>query len=298
MSEINSEEKQKEYSGPFTINEFRKKDFRDSNIEIVKTLEKKGSFTRYLIAYGSEGLRITGMMNVPKGKGPFPVVILNHGRYNPDKHFIGAGFKKSADTFAREGYVAIGSDYRNYGESDKGKNVFAHLGSLNDVLYLVQAVKKISFVDKEKIGMWGYSGGGWLTLKAIIIDRSITVAALFGSMSADDIDNYKRIYKWHPEVIDDVNMVIGSPDEKPDIYEKMSPINFLKDMPNYIIMHRGADDKVIPVEWSERLRDELIRENKVVEYYTYPRQGHGLNGKARDISMERTVVFFNRYLKK
>lgn len=280
----------------FLITELRKKDFIDTEIEIIKTLEKNNNFIRYLISYNSEGLKITGMMNVPHGNGPFPSVILNHGYYKPKKFFIGAGFKKAADIFARNGYIAVGSDFRNHGNSDKGKNFFQHIGFLYDVLYLVEAVKKLPYIDRERIGMWGFSGGGWLTLKAIVIERSIKVAALFGSMSADDIDNYKALYKWHTDVIKEVNRIIGTPPENPEAYANMSPMNFLKDMPNYIIIHRGGKDKIIPVEWSERLRNGLVRESKVLEFYSYPEQGHVLQGKAWNISMDRTIKFFNRYL--
>src|SRR3989344_3724973 len=189
-SGISHTQKPVDDSYPFFIMNLRQKDFGGSDIKIVRTLEENEDFTSYLITYNSEGLQITGMMNIPKGKGPFPAIILNHGHYAPKKFTIGYGFKDAADFFAKNGYMAIGSNYRNYGDSDRGSDSFIYSGSLYDVLYLVNAVKRLPHVDPERIGMWGHSGGGGLTLKSIVVDSSIKAAALYASMSADDVDNY------------------------------------------------------------------------------------------------------------
>src|SRR6266487_6907211 len=67
---------------PYTIEALRNRTYgTEGQIEIVRVMEETRNFTRYLIAYRSDGLRITGMMNRPTGAGPFPVVILNHGYY-------------------------------------------------------------------------------------------------------------------------------------------------------------------------------------------------------------------------
>ena len=284
-------------SYPFFIMNLRQKDFGGSDIKIVRTLEENEDFTSYLITYNSEGLQIIGMMNVPKGKGPFPAIILNHGHYDPKRFTIGYGFKDAADFFARSGYIAIGSNYRNYGDSDRGSDSFIYNGSLYDVLYLVNAVKRLSYVDPERIGMWGHSGGGGLTLKSIVVNSSIKAAALYASMSADDVDNYNVMKKWHPHEIKEFTDKMGSPKGNPEVFAKMSPINYLSDLNAPVIIHHGERDQAVPISWSEKLRNTLIKEGKKVEYYSYPNQEHTLEGKARNEAMERTLTFFNRYVK-
>jgi dipeptidyl aminopeptidase/acylaminoacyl peptidase len=291
------EKVQDDTAGPFLIRDFRAMKRIPEKIITMKELEKNKSFIRYSIVYTSHGLKITGMMNIPHGQGPFPTVILNHGHYDRKRYVIGAGFKEGADIFASNGYIAVGSDYRNHGASESGKNLFQHLGNLYDILSLLDAVKDLPSVDRKRIGMWGYSGGGWISLKAVVVDPIIKIAALFGSMSADDLDNYKALSKWHPEDIKVVNRMIGNPHDNPDTFREMSPIYFVKDMPNYFIIHRGENDTIIPKEWNERLRDRLLQEKKIVEFYTYPRQDHVLKGSAWDISMDRTIIFFKKYLR-
>lgn len=285
-------------SYPFFITNLRQKDFSGSEIKIVKTLEENKDFNRYLIAYSSEGLQITGMMNVPNGKDRFPVIILNHGHYDPRRFTIGYGFKDAADFFARNGYVAIGSNYRNYGDSDLGQDSFIYSGSLYDVLYLVNAAKRLPYVDPERIGMWGHSGGGGLTLKSIVVDRDIKAAALYSPMSSDDVDNYNVMKKWHPYEIKEFTDRMGSPKGNPEVFARRSPINYLSDLNAAVIIHHGELDKTVSITWSEKLRDTLKREGKQVEYYSYPDQGHTLEGRAWEDAMKRTLAFFDRYLKK
>jgi len=283
-------------SYPFFIMNLRQKNFGGSDIKIVRTLEANEDFTSYLITYNSEGLQITGMMNVPKGKGPFPAIILNHGHYDPKRFTTGYGFKDAADLFARNGYAAIGSNYRNYGDSDRGHDSFIYNGSLYDVLYLVNAVKRLSYVDPERIGMWGHSGGGGLTLKSIVVNSSIKAAALYASMSADDVDNYNVMKKWHPHEIKEFTDKMGSKKVNPEVFAKMSPINYLSDLNAPVIIHHGEKDKAVHIAWSEKLRDPLVREGKQVEYYSYPDQGHIFEGEAREKAMKRTLAFFDRYV--
>ena len=78
---------------------------------------------------------------------------------------------------------------------------------------------------------------------------------------------------------------------------QLSPVSHIKDMPSHIIIHHGEKDESIPIRWAEKLRDSLIKEGKVIEYYTYTGQGHVLKGKAWTMSMTRTVFFFDKYLK-
>ncbi|HYF65638.1 MAG TPA: hypothetical protein VD886_22610, partial [Herpetosiphonaceae bacterium] len=95
----------------FTIEGLRAREYgTEGEIEIVEVMEETASFTRYLIAYPSDGLRITGMMNLPYGDGPFPVVILNHGYYPLDVYQTGNGTKLAADYLADRGFLTLSPD--------------------------------------------------------------------------------------------------------------------------------------------------------------------------------------------
>ena len=72
---------------PSTIPGLRERDFPGGQIEITSYWEETDAFTRYYIAYPSDDLLISGMMAVPKGQGPFPVIILNHGYIAPSQYW-------------------------------------------------------------------------------------------------------------------------------------------------------------------------------------------------------------------
>src|SRR5512138_3580857 len=66
----------------YTIDFLRRRTYGGGQIEIMETMEDNVWFTRYLIRYPSDGLKIYGFINVPKGDGPFPVIIAVHGFVN------------------------------------------------------------------------------------------------------------------------------------------------------------------------------------------------------------------------
>jgi hypothetical protein len=69
------------YAGLY-IRDLRARTYRGS-LRVVETLAVTAAFTRSLVAYDSDGLTIYGFMNMPRGPGPFPVVIVNHGYIDP-----------------------------------------------------------------------------------------------------------------------------------------------------------------------------------------------------------------------
>ncbi|MBU1027177.1 MAG: hypothetical protein KKA31_05540 [Candidatus Margulisbacteria bacterium] len=104
---------------PVSLPYLMEKDFDGRDLKLGKVLDKNKYYTRYYITYMSGNLKISGIMNVPAGKGPFPVLILNHGYINTKYYTNGRGLKREQDYLAKRGYVVIHPDYRNHAYSDK-----------------------------------------------------------------------------------------------------------------------------------------------------------------------------------
>ena len=83
----------------------------------TRLLTDAGPYKRYAVSYRGDGKRITGIMNIPDGKGPFPVVVLNHGYIDPDTYWSGQGMPREQDVLARRGFVVLHVDYRNHAGS-------------------------------------------------------------------------------------------------------------------------------------------------------------------------------------
>ncbi len=281
----------------FSIEALRARAYPGGPIEIVRTLEDTPQFTRYLVAYRSDGLRITAMMNRPKGAGPFPVIILNHGYWPPAAYTTGTGTQPEADFLARRGYLTIAPDYRNYGGSDQGDDVM-RVSYLIDVVNLVASVKSLPYAQAEAIGMWGHSMGGGITLKALVVSPQIKAASLYGAMSGDEAKNFAKIRVWRGSPLPEIVDRIGTPETNPQGWAQMSPLNYLRYVQAPVIIHHGQADATVPIDFSEELVQALQAAGKPVEYHTYPGQPHLFFGAGWASFMERTAAFFDRYLRK
>lgn len=145
-------------------------------------------------------VRLAAELHVPEGHGPFPAVVLIHG----SEPGIRKNYREYAKFFAANGIVALTYDKRGCGESG-GNYLLADFHDLSgDALAAVAYLRSQSFVDTSRVGLWGISQGGWITLLAtdrspavkFIINVSSPVVspekqvpfALAGDLSADGFD--------------------------------------------------------------------------------------------------------------
>jgi len=274
----------------YYITRLRKRAYKGGTVEITGDIPHNEDYAAYYISYPSGNLTITGYMYVPQGQGSFPVIILNHGAYDPEMYFTGTGTQREADYLARHGYLAIAPDYRNYGESTAGDSLLL-VGYMTDVLNLVNSVETIDKADPSRIGMWGHSMGGGVAIKACVVSDRIKAVALFGSVSADEKDNYY----WNGVTRLKIHQIFGLPERNPGTYAWLSAVRYLDVAPPMSIHHGEADD-IVPIEFSEKLGQRMLEAGRSVEYFTYPGQPHTFQGEAWELAMERVLRFFDKYV--
>jgi uncharacterized protein len=290
---------------PFTIEALRARSYGEGGIEIVGTLEQTSNFTRYLIAYKSDGLRITGMMNLPKGEGPFPVVILNHGYYPLDVYQTGNGSKLAADYLANRGFLTLSPDFRSHAGSDDAPNMF-RAGHVIDVLNLIPLAQKLPQAQPGQVGMWGHSNGGAITAKAITVSDQIAAAVIYSPASSNIVEDYHfradRSGRRAPSstargTISRVMVEFPvTPDQAPELYERLSPLPYLKYVSAPIQIHWGSADQTVPYKWPGDLLTGLQDAGKQVEYFEYQGQPHSLTGAANQLYLQRIADFFFQHL--
>jgi dienelactone hydrolase len=290
---------------PFTIEALRTRSYGEGEIEIVGTMEQPRNFTRYLIAYKSDGLRITGMMNLPKGAGPFPVVILNHGYYPLDVYQTGNGSKLAADYLANRGFLTLSPDFRSHADSDDAVNMF-RAGHVIDTLNLIPLAQKLPQAQPGKIGMWGHSNGGAITAKAITISDQIAAAVIYSPASSNIQEDYQfRVGRSRSRAPSSTARATISrvttefpvtPEQAPDLYERLSPLPYLKYVSAPIHIHWGSADATVPYKWPGDLFDGLKAAGKQVEYFEYQGQPHSLTGEANQLYLQRIADFFSQHL--
>ncbi|MFH1386232.1 MAG: alpha/beta fold hydrolase [bacterium] len=280
------------------------REYNGRDLVLKKVLAKNKAYTRYQIAYKSDDLTISGIMNVPVGKGPFPVLILNHGYINPKIYTNGRGLKREQDYLARRGYIVIHPDYRNHAFSSKDPDDLAgfRLGYVIDAINAIMAVKnsQLKYFDKEKIGLMGHSMGGGVVLNILVVKPELARAAvLFAPVSADYRDNFSRWLwrrKHHPEVAEKIIAKYGSPEANPKFWDGLSALTYLDHIKAPILIEHGTADESVPITWSEKLKQALKYKKKKVALDEYPGERHEF-GRAWPAAMRRTVKFFDQYLK-
>jgi dienelactone hydrolase len=262
-------------------------------------LERTDSFARYLITYPSDDLTIFGYMNVPHEGNRFPVVIMLHGYISPAEYETIAYTRRYADALAEAGYFVIHPNLRNYPPSDGGPNEY-RIGFAIDVLNLIAIIRDQSQditgtlrrADREDINLWGHSMGGGVALRVITVnnDAYLRAAVLYGSMSGDDILNYRRILQWSQGANGDFEL--GAP---PGMLREISPIYHLNRIRAAMSIHHSDSDEVVPPEWSADLCERLRALDQVPECFTYYGQPHTFRGEGDALFVERFVSFFDRH---
>ena len=297
---------------PISLQAIMEKEFDGRNLRLEKVLDDNKYYTRYYITYMSGKYKISGIMNVPKGKGPFPALILNHGYINTRYYTTGRGLKREQDYLARHGYVVLHSDYRNHAGSDKDaeNEVNLRMGYLEDVINAVYAIKNSNygFIDKENIGMLGHSLGGGIALSIMVTKPDLVKAyVVFAPISADYRDNFERwIAKRRPDLAEKIVLKFGPPEKlrgrhgspkaNPEFWDNISPLNFFDNIKSPVMVHHGTKDGEVPIEWSEELVKNFKKHNKKIIYYRYPGEPHEFIGAWQTV-IERSAEFFDKYLK-
>lgn len=287
---------------PVSLIAFGEQEFTGSDFTVGQKLAENDAYTRYYITYKSGDLKISGIMNVPKGTGPFPLLLLNHGYIDTSIYTNGRGLKREQDYLAREGYVVIHSDYRGHAESDDAPNTDQQfrLGYGEDVINAIHAVKaaNLPYIDTEKIGMLGHSMGGGVAWRIAVTQPDLVDAYVqFAPVSADERDNFEKWVSRRSEVANEILAKHGAPEKNPAFWDNISPLSFFKNIKAPVLIHHGTADESVPVEWSNIVAKALQEAGKDITYYTYPSEPHEFTN-AWPLVMRRTTEFFNTHVKK
>jgi dipeptidyl-peptidase-4 len=154
-------------------------------------------------------------------------------------------------------------------------------GELNDLVDAVQWMKKQSYVDADRVGIWGWSGGGTYTLLGM--SRSKEFKAGIAVAALTDWNFYDTKY---------AETTMKTPDVNPDGYAKTNLNKYAKDLHGRLmIIHGTYDDNVHPQNaWN--FADELIKANIRFDMMIYPMRKHGINDQPAQIHLYNTMIEF------
>ncbi len=301
---------------PRSIDALRQGKYPGSDLVIEENLPAGENYQRYIASYKSEGLKIYGLLTIPNGTPPaggWPAIIFNHGYIPPSEYKTTEKYVAYQDVFAKNGYVTFKSDYRGHGESEGvARGGYSSNDYTIDVLNAMASVKRFKdpsigsgqVVNKNKIGMWGHSMGGFITLRAMVVDPSIKAGVIWGGVvgNYDDLlNNWRRTPRpsiprastsWRGSLI----AQHGTPNENPVFWNSLSANSYLKDISGPIQLDHSTTDEEVPVKFSENLFEQLKKAGKEAELYEYPGDDHNISQNF-NLAAQRSVDFFDKYVK-
>ncbi len=297
---------------PLTIDYLRQRDYPGSPITIEQTLTSASNYNRYIASYLSDGLKINALLTVPKGVKPaagFPVIIFNHGYIPPPQYRTTERYVAYVDAFARNDYIVFKSDYRGNGTSEGvASGGYGSPDYTIDVLNALAALKKYPAADPNRIGMWGHSMGGQITLRAAVVSKDIKAEVIWSGVVAPYPD---LLSQWHrgnatptrpagPEGERRWRFALiqqyGDPGQNPAFWNSISPNSYVRDLSGPLQLQASPTDPEVPFAFSQTLYDEMRAADKSVEFYSYPNDDHNLS-KHLTLALERSVAFFDHYVK-
>jgi dipeptidyl aminopeptidase/acylaminoacyl peptidase len=294
----------------------RQLSYPGSEISIVATLEPGVNYSRYRAAYLSEGLAQYALLTIPNGEPPadgWPAIVFNHGFIPPDVYRTTERYLAYVDNLARSGYVVFRIDYRGHDQSEgEARGAYGYPDYTIDVLNAVASLEQHPAVDPARIGMWGHSMGGYLTLRAMVINPRIRAGVIWAGVVAsypDLLDRWRGPFMtptpdpagtpdgtgrggWRFRLVEE----FGMPSENPAFWASISSNSYLADLSGPVQLHHGTADESVPSTFSTTLAEQITAAGRVVEYYEYEGDNHNLAGSFTT-AMMRTILFYDRYLK-
>jgi uncharacterized protein len=295
---------------PLEIPAMRAREYPGSDIVIEKVLDPGVNYNRYYVSYLSEGLKIYALMTVPMGEKPatgWPAIIFNHGYIPPEVYVTTERYVAYVDLIARSGYIVFRSDYRGHDRSEgEARGAYGAPDYTVDVLNAVSSVKRYADADPNRIGMWGHSMGGYITLRAMVIRDDIKAGVIWGGVVASYPDLMTKWRRGPSAVVPTPNprswrnslvQQYGPPEENPGFWNSISANSYLQDISGPLQLHHSTTDEEVPVEFSETLFYQMLDAQKYVELYKYEGDNHNISNNF-GTAMQRTIEFFDRYVKR
>lgn len=238
---------------------------------------KRPDNTSYFQVTTADGVTLDAWMSKPDNfdsTKKYPVVFFVYGEpasfkitdsWGATNNFLYEG------DMGKDGYIYISLDNRGT-PAPKGrewrKSIYRKVGLINarDQAMGAKEILKLPYVDKDRIAVWGWSGGGSMTLNLLfqypeIYQTGIAIAAVANELTYDNI--YQERY-------------MGLPSENREDFIAGSPITHAKNLRGKLLYIHGTGDDNVHYQNAEMLINELIKHKKIFQMMAYPNRTHGI----------------------
>jgi dipeptidyl aminopeptidase/acylaminoacyl peptidase len=274
------------------------------------TIDRTAFVEPTLVHYpGPDGKPVPAYLFVPKGLDrtkKHPAIVWIHGD-GVNQNYDGWHIERNYAVYysfhqylLQRGYVVIAPDYRGsigYGSAWR-EGVYMDVGGkdFRDAAMSANYLTSLSYVDANRMGVWGLSYGGFFTLLAVTAMPTTFRAAVDVAGVADYALYYEDPYHGGWTV-----SRIGTPEQNPAVYAQASPVSHVDKLVRPLLVLHGTADVNVPYLHSVRLIDEVLKQGKgdLLEFMTYPGEFHYFTREhvLKD-AWNRVSAFFDRHLRR
>jgi dipeptidyl-peptidase-4 len=240
---------------------------------------------------GADGTPLHAMITKPYGFDPskkYPVIVYLYG--GPHSQVVRNAWGGSNflwhEMMAQKGFVIFSLD--NRGMAGRGHAfetpIYHHFGEveLTDQVAGVNYLKSLPYVDASRIGIWGWSFGGYMTCNAMLNAADLFKAGFAGS-PVTDWRQYDTIY---------TERYMGLPQDNADGYKNSSPVNQAAKLKGKLLIAVGTGDDNVHYANTVELNEHFIRAGRYAEIQIYPGRGHGISDPPARIHLFRRITQF------
>jgi dipeptidyl aminopeptidase/acylaminoacyl peptidase len=290
----------------------------DSSLGEMQKVGENGNYTSYVTSYDSDGLKIFGLLTIPKsspststqdGERKYPAIVFVHGYIPPQNYKTQVNYVSWTNYLAGRGFVVFKIDLRGHGNSEGEPEGGYYSGDyVIDTLNAYNTLYNSDFVNTDAIGLWGHSMAGNIVLRAFAAKQTIPAVVIWAGAgyTYSDLQDYR---------ISDNSYQPPAPDSKRakkraalrEAYGEFSPdhwfwkqvpaTNYLENVKGAIQLHHAVDDSVVSIDYSRNLNTILNATQIFHELIEYPSGGHNLTGASFNRALETTADFFEEQLK-
>ncbi|MGH9793206.1 MAG: DPP IV N-terminal domain-containing protein [Candidatus Acidiferrales bacterium] len=250
----------------------------------------------FLQVRAGDGTALHAMMIKPRGfdaSQKYPVLIFTYG--GPHSQIVRNAWGGSRflwhQMMAQKGYIIFYLD--NRGMAGRGHAFESHVHKrmgeieLADQLVGVNYLKSLPYVDGSRIGIWGWSYGGYMTLYAMLNAPAVFKAGFAGA-PVTAWENYDTIYS---------ERYMSTPQLNPEGYKKSAPLSHAAKLAGKLLMAHGTADDNVHYANTVQMQEEFIKAGKYAEVMVYPERGHGVSDRRAQIHLfKRVTEFFLEHL--
>jgi len=244
-----------------------------------------------------DGTLLYGKVILPTNFDPtkkYPTIVYLYN--GPHLQLITNTFPASGNLWyeymAQNGYIIFTMDGR--GSSNRGMKfeqaVFRNLGTteMNDQMKGVEYLKSLPYVDEDKMGIHGWSFGGFMTTSFMLRHPDVFKVGVAGGPVID----------WSMYEIMYGERYMDTPQENPQGYAAANLLDKVQNLKGKLLMIHGAQDDVVVWQHSIKFIKSAVDNGVQLDYFVYPGHPHNVIGKDRVHLMQKVTEYFDQYLKK